>query len=211
MTLSEIIDAFEADYHSFHLEPSHMAEWFGKLRAAIAQPMTPAVPGTGEREAFEAWRKSVLHLPRSVSPLKAWFARASLAAQSAPVAQELSDDDICSLADRLWEQFQVIGLSKTLAVNFARAVLKAAHKASEDSPSAGQIEEWQTKAVDYDRLAGIARNRRMVLEEIAGCTSRTATPAQFIDHLQRLAQKAVDDYSFAGNDDKASDDFKEEL
>ena len=41
MTLAEIIDAFEADYSGFHLEPSHMSEWFKKMRAAAAVPELP--------------------------------------------------------------------------------------------------------------------------------------------------------------------------
>lgn len=66
-------------------------------------------------------------------------------------------------------------------------------------PSAGQIEEWRDKAADYDRLAGIARNRRMVLEEIAGLKNLTATDKQFWQALQRLATKAVNDYTFQGD------------
>jgi hypothetical protein len=67
-----------------------------------------------------------------------------------------------------------------------------------------RLREAEAKAADYDRLASIARNRRMVLEEIAGSKPLTATPQQFADHLQRLARKTVNDYSFAGNDDDAA-------
>jgi hypothetical protein len=66
----------------------------------------------------------------------------------------------------------------------------------------GKVEELQAKANDYDRIAGVARNRRHVLEEIAGLTNRTATEAQFTRHLQRLAQKACDDFTFAGDADR---------
>lgn len=66
---------------------------------------------------------------------------------------------------------------------------------------AGIVAEASAKTAHYDALAALARNRRMVLEEIAGSKPLTATPQQFADHLQRLARKAIEDYTFAGNDD----------
>lgn len=35
--LLDVVDDFEADYNGFELDAAHMAEWFRKLRAAIAK------------------------------------------------------------------------------------------------------------------------------------------------------------------------------
>jgi hypothetical protein len=91
------------------------------------------------------------------------------------------------------------GNSQIYRVTLAAAI-RADERGSAEPVSDGELEELRTKARDYDRIAGIARNRRHVLEEIAGLMNRTATEAQFSRHLQRLAQKACDDFTFAGDD-----------